>query len=841
MGLTTYRQKRSFKQTPEPRGKGRRSGKALRFVVQKHAATRLHYDFRLELGGVLVSWAVPKGPSLNPNDKRLAMKVEDHPFDYRSFEGTIPEGNYGAGAVMVWDEGTYEPFEEGDDQEKIFRAGLKRGDLKFILHGQKLSGAYAIVKMKGRGENNWLMIKKQDEGATTQDVTKQDRSVKTGRTLEEIAEGKKAKKLKTPKKKTATKVAKKSGRAPKPRKTKVSKVAPMLAKLVDAPFDRPDWLFEPKWDGYRAVAEVTGKRIKLYSRNHQPFNDEFPTVVGSLQKLGHPAVIDGEVLAVTGKGQSSFQALQNYRKTGEGTVVYKVFDLLSLDGYDIRRLELRERKELLSTLVEGIPGIEYSAHIEESGIRYYEDAVKRGLEGVIAKAATSPYITGARTEEWVKIKSVKRQEAVIGGFTAPRGSRKGFGALLLGYYDAGEFIYMGHTGTGFSSSLITELHGKLRKLERKSSPFTTAPKPNAPVTWVKPQLVCEVKFQEWTEDGRARQPALVGLRTDKKAKEVRREVAEPTPALGDAADGPDELVVKVGGHRLTQTNLSKIYWPQDKFTKGDLIAYYDSIASVILPYLKGRPESLNRHPSGIEGPSFYQKDVADQPPSWVKTRSVFSESNDKHINYLICEDKATLLYLANLGCIELNPWLSRVPKLLKPDFLLIDLDAKTSEFKTVVEVAHEIRKLLEEIGLKSYPKTSGKTGMHICLPLGAQYSYEQSKQLAEILMLLVHERLPKITSVERKPEKRAKKIYLDYLQNRKGQTMAAPYCVRPVPGASVSTPLTWDEVTPQLDPTKFTMTTIQKRLDKVGDLWKPVLGKGIDLKKTLAALEKLQS
>lgn len=826
MGLTTYRRKRRFPGTPEPEGKSKKTGRQLRFVVQKHHASRLHYDFRLELDGVLKSWAVPKGPSLNPRDKRLAMMVEDHPFDYRTFEGTIPKGNYGAGTVMVWDEGTYEAYQEPHPAKglKALRQGLQAGDLKFTLRGTKLKGSYALVRTKGRGDNSWLLIKKTDDHAAEGDVTFHDRSALSGRTLEEISEGAEGrKKVRHSNRGFAPSV----GTDPMPKQVK-----PMLATLVDAPFDREGWVFETKWDGYRAIAEAKEASVKLYSRNRIDFTGQFAPVTEILKSLGYDAVLDGEVVVLE-KGRSSFQALQNYRRTGKGKLTYAVFDLLYLDGHDIRGFPLRDRKDLLCRLVKGIDGLHYSSHIEHDGIKAYRKASKSGEEGIIAKDAESPYVN-RRSGNWLKMKTSLRQEAVIGGFTAPRGSRRKFGSLLLGVYDGSELRYIGHTGGGFDDASLSGVHAQLKPLARKTSPFSATPKANAPVTWVKPEVLCEVKFQEWTGDGHMRQPVFLGLREDKPPRmAVKEEPAKAETVTGTGDKPAQEQALQLDGHRLKLTNLSKTFWPDEGHTKGDVIAYYREMAGTVLPYLKDRPQSLNRHPNGIDGPSFYQKDMADTPPPWVKTRPIYSESNDKDLNWLVCQDEATLVYLANLGCIELNPWHSRLRKLDHPDYLLLDLDAKDVGFESVIKVAREVRKVLEEAGVESYPKTSGKSGLHVCLPLGGKYGYEQSKQFARLLVTLAHERLPKLTSLERSPEKRKGLIYLDYLQNRRGQTMAAPYALRPVPGATVSTPLRWEEVKKGLDPQSYTIKTIHKRLERTGDLWKGVLGPGIDLGKCL--------
>lgn len=620
----------------------------------------------------------------------------------------------------------------------------------------------------------------------------------------------------------------------------------MLATLVKEPFNRSGWLYEIKWDGYRAIGEVRKGAVRLYSRNGIDFSDRYGPVVEELASLGRDAVLDGEIVAVDETGKSDFQRLQQYHTTGRGSLVYYVFDILHLDGRDLTGLPLTRRKEVLAAFVQGGERVRLSEHVDRDGCGFFRAAEEQGLEGIIAKDGASPYQPGCRSDAWLKVKTGHRQEAVIGGFTAPRGSRKGFGALVLGVYEDGKFRYVGHTGTGFGQRMLDETYRRLHRLRRKTSPFADEPKTNAPVTWVQPKLVCEIAFSEWTGDGRMRQPVFVGFREDKPAKEVRRESGQPAEAVleddgsagGSASKAADEKVESISGHRVKLTHLGKVFWPEERITKGDVIAYYRDVSSLILPYLRDRPQSLHRHPNGIEGSSFYQKDVGDQPPGWVKTKKIFSESNKKHLTWLLCQDEATLAYLANLGCIELNPWHSRANKLERPDYLLIDLDAKTCGFDTVVHVAQAVRKVFEELGLPSYPKTSGKSGMHICLPLGARYDYEQSKQFAELLMHFVHERLPDITSLERKPEKRKRKVYLDFLQNRKGQTMAAAYCLRPVPGATVSTPLEWSEVRKGLDPKRFTVGTIGKRLERKGDLWSGVLGKGVNLAKALDALSR---
>ena len=805
MSLEEYQAKRAFDSTPEPKGKRHQPvGKALRFVIQKHAASRLHYDFRLELDGVLKSWAVPKGPSLRPGDKRLAMMVEDHPYDYRQFEGIIPAGNYGAGTVMVWDEGVYMPLEGEDPQ--LLRDGLARGDLKFVLLGKKVKGAYALVKIKRPDqENAWLLIKKADEYATEADVSKQDKSVVSGRSMEEIASSNKV----------WDSTVEQPDLSQLPRSAMPRDIKPMLATAAEKAFDGDDWLFEVKWDGYRAVAEVDSK-IKLYSRNQQSFNTQFAEVVEALSSLRVPAVLDGEVVAVDEQGRPHFEWLQNWRKAPQGQLLYCVFDLLWLDGHDLRAAPLWQRKEILRQILPESQVLRYSDHVRGQGVAFMAQAQTQQLEGIIAKHAESQYLPAKRSTRWQKIKTQLRQEAVIAGWTEPRGSRRHIGALVLGVYKGKELVYIGHSGGGPGATALEDIYRRLQPLERETSAFKQPPKTNSEVHWVQPKLLCEVSFTEWTKEGLMRQPILLGLRDDKPARQAVRERA-----------AEQELVVN--RHRLRFSNLDKVFWPDEGYTKGDVLDYYQAVSEYILPYLKDRPQSLLRQPNGIKGKSFFQKDVQDLPPDWVKTADIYSESNDKDIRYLICQDEATLLYMVQLGCIEINPWNSRLKKLENPDWVVMDLDPEAIGFEKVVQTAQTIKKLLDELKVPSFPKTSGKTGLHIYIPLGAKYSYEQGRQFAEIIARSVHAQLPKFTSVERNPAKRQGKVYIDYLQNRRGQTLAAPYSLRPAPGATVSAPLHWEELTAKSTPAAFNITNMPQRLEKVGDIWKPVLGKGINL------------
>ncbi|GAC1447946.1 MAG: DNA ligase D [Isosphaeraceae bacterium] len=836
MGLKAYREKRKFDETTEPRGAAAPRRGPLRFVIQKHRASRLHYDLRLELDGTMKSWAVPRGPSLDPREKRLAILVEDHPLDYRTFEGTIPSGNYGAGTVMVWDAGTYHAFEPSgfNEEEARLRAGLKKGNFRFVVHGDKLQGGFSLLKLRKASENSWLLVKIADEFACQRDVTEDELSVLSGRTMVEIAEGiARPGNVKTSTSRSPhTPLLNDAPHAPMPRRVK-----PMLARLVDQPFDRPGWVFEPKWDGYRAIAEVTPQGISFYSRNHVSFLEPFAPIVRALKELGRNAVYDGEVVVVDEAGKSRFQLLQTYQKTGKGCLLYYVFDLLYLDGHDLRGLPLMERKAILATILGSTGMIRLSEHVEDWGIDFFKVAQSMELEGIIAKDGASLYSQGSRGGDWLKIKTQKRQEAVIAGFTEPKGRRKNLGALILGLYEKNELIYIGHTGGGFNDRELAGLRATLDPLVRQTSPFRVTPSTNAPVHWVEPTLVCEIAFQEWTDSGVARHPIFVGLREDKPAHDVRREVPLALDTLNEPAPSTSRPVP-----RVPLTNKRKIYWPEDGYTKGDLADYYRELCPLILPYLRDRPESLHRHPDGIKAKGFFQKDMSlMQVPEWVRTVTLPSGTEKGQIESLICDDRDTLLYLVNLGCIEINPWNSRLSVLENPDYLVIDLDPEAIAFSHVIEAARTVRRLLDKAEILSVCKTSGKTGLHIFVPLGARYPYEQTRQFAEIVANLVHRELPATTSVLRSPALRQGRIYLDFLQNRRGQTLAAPYSARPIPGAPVSTPLKWSEVRTGLDPSRFTIRTLPKRIEKLGDLWSPVLEKGIELEACLERLANLST
>ncbi len=630
----------------------------------------------------------------------------------------------------------------------------------------------------------------------------------------------------------------------------------MLASPGDQPFDDKGWIFEIKWDGYRAIAEI-GEELKLYSRNGISFIKKFAPITEALKVQQYEMILDGEIVAYNKDNLPDFQTLQHFGEHPEVPLVYHVFDLLYLNGHDTTSLPNIQRKELLKEALVENDFIKYCDHVEKSGIDFFEAAKANNLEGIIAKRADSTYNEGRRTVEWLKIKHHNTEEVIIAGFTEPRGSRKKFGALILGRYKNNKLVYAGHTGTGFNATILNDLFQKLKPLIRKTAPFAVTPKTNMPATWVQPKLVANIKYAELTEEHIFRHPVFMGLRVDKAPKEVKipknekvmakaKDAGKKMPgskpvkvAAKQTMEKPGDIIVKAGKQEVKLTNQKKIYWPDEGYTKGDLITYYDQMSKFVLPYLKDRPESLNRFPNGIKGPSFYHKDAGDSAPDWVNSVEVYSESNNKNIDYIVCNDKATLLYLANLGCIEMNPWNSTVKKQDHPSYLIIDIDpGDKNSFDQVIDVALATKQILDECGVRSYCKTSGSSGLHVFVPMGDKYDYEHVKNFAHLTAMKVTELLPDFTTLERNLKKRGnKKIYVDYLQNRRGQTIASAYSVRPKKGATVSTPLDWKEVKKGLHPSQFDINTVPKRIAKIGDIFKPVLGRGIDIMKCLKKME----
>lgn len=879
MSLAKYKQKRSTDKTPEPFG-GKSSGKELRFVIQKHDASHLHYDFRLEMDGVLKSWAVPKGPSTDPSIKRLAMMVEDHPYDYRNFEGIIPKGQYGGGTVIVWDEGTYKPVDLEDtdiaEQEKQLLHELHAGKLKFTLKGKKLKGQFALVKAYGRGENGWLLMKLEDEYASAEDITQKDKSVISKKTIEQMEKAP----VKVYGRKTVEKDTTVKDQVVKPKdllkKEKIVKDAPkqafydslkpMLATLVDKPFDNDDWLYEIKWDGYRAVAFLEESRVELKSRNDKNFSDKFYPIYDALKSLNLKAILDGEIVVVNENGQANFSKLQNWRSEADGELIYYVFDILWYEGHDLKGLPLIERRKILETILPNQSQIQLSHTFDTSGIEFLAAAKRMGLEGIMAKRKNSLYHVNNRSADWLKIKANKKQEVVIGGFTKNEGTDKLFSSLLVGVFDQKKnFIYTGKVGTGFNQKIQKEMIEQFMPLIVKKPAFREEPDvnkpsrfrhdpPHATVTWLKPELICEVSYTEITSDGVMRHPSFDGMRADKKAKEVRLETEKPTEEI---VEGQNQEIIKprektgrktllnpsgatqvrkVGGHELQFTNLKKVFWPMEKITKGQLINYYYQIAPVLMPYLKERPESMNRYPNGITGKSFFFKNVKGKVPEWMDTYDYYSEADQEKKEYLIANNEATLLYMINMGCIELNPWSSTVKKPDYPTFCIIDLDPDQNTFDQVIETAQVTKSVLDSMGVESYCKTSGSTGLHIYIPLGNKYTYDQSKEFGRIIATLVNRELPQFTTLERHVSARKGKLYIDFLQNRPHATIACAYVVRPKPGAPVSMPLQWDEVKKGMKMTDFNIHNAVERVESLGDIFKPVMGKGIDLLKVIESV-----
>ena len=831
--LSPYRAKRSLERTPEPAGSlpqdiGEESGGL--FVIHKHAARRLHYDLRLEMEGVLRSWAVPKGPSFDPADKRLAVLVEDHPLEYGNFEGLIPEGNYGAGAVIVWDRGRWTPV--GDPLE-----GIEQGKLLFELHGLKLRGQWTLVKLK-KGQNEWLFIKEQDAYASSPGVALPEGSVLSGLTVEDLKAGRTAA--------DDIRARLQLLKAPE-RAVQASSVRLMLAETQDRPFTAAGWMFELKLDGYRALAARDGGP-RLLSRNGNDFSPCFPEVCQALKALPcERLVLDGELVAVDAAGRPSFQRLQQRAQLRrsldirhaavENPVTFYAFDLLGFEGFDLRPLPLRERKALLQKIVPATGVIRYLDHFEEEGEVLYEQVRKLGLEGIVGKRLDSPYKPG-RSPVWVKIRTRKTEDFVVVGFTGPRGSRSGIGALLLGCYQDGQLTFAGRAGSGFGEKQLVEVRKTLEGI-RQSNPPCTGPIPEDAVGWVAPTLVCEVEYTEWTEEGLLRQPVFLRFRDDKRPQECIRSGEAGVRGSGeveladrdsDAEGGQDVGLssstairtgsgtgrkTESGGQKFEFTNVKKVFWAEDGYTKGDLIDYYRRIAPWMLPYLQDRPVVLTRYPDGIAGKSFYQMDAPGFVPDWLRTERMWSEQAEREIDYFICDDEESLLYLVNLGTIPFHIWHSRTSTIGHPDWCVLDIDPKGAPFTDVVTVALACHALCDEIGLPNLVKTSGSTGLHVLIPLGCQCRHDQARSLGELLARIVSAQLPDITTLARQVSRREGKVYVDYLQNGAGRLIVAPFSVRPLPGAPVSTPLRWSEVTADLDIRRFTIANVVARMQKL--------------------------
>jgi bifunctional non-homologous end joining protein LigD len=918
--LDEYRKKRDFAKTPEPPpGDPDASQRNLVFVIQQHAATRMHWDFRLEVEGVLKSWPLPNGPSLDPTVKRLAVMTEDHPYDYRNFEGVIPKGEYGGGQVIIWDEGIYTPDEDGvyswDDKEEGSRRmleGIENGKLSFTLQGHKLRGSFTLVRTRyGKGTRdegkNWLFIKHRDEFVSDRDMTLEDRSVRSGLTIKDLKEGR----LPNPAAGSVESHAN-ARAAPFPDS---KRQRPMLASLIDSPFNREGWIWEPKLDGIRVLAYLHDGKVELRSRRGVDVTKQYPSLVASIGRLAlKSAVLDGEICALDADGIPRFQLLQprinllrgdNRQVDAENPVVFFLFDLPYLDGYDLRAVPMRERKELLAAKVLPSDQIRLMSWIDGDGRDVAQGAQALGFEGVVGKRANSRYEYGLRSTAWVKYKHVQEQEFVVGGFTPGEGGRKStFGALALGYYEDGKLRYAGNAGSGFDDAELVAVNKALQQLVADESPFEDAVEG---VTFTKPELVVEVKFAEWTKDGRLRAPVFLGLRDDIEPGTVRREVAEKAGALAELGEtspitssaGPanplpegegitslvDELLTQlknpkanftldVDGEPVKLTNLDKPFWPARGETpmlpKRELIRYYVKLSPLLLPHVKDRPLTLTRYPNGVDAKPFYQKHYEQPLPPFVETVRIWSGSNQKADAYILCNNLLTLVWLGQLADLELHAWMSRIDPepdslgrgvdfesseasldasaLNYPDFMIFDLDpyiysgseGKGEEpeynkrgWEKTVEVAQSLKELLDQLRLSSFVKTSGKTGLHVYLPVLRHYSYDEIRAATQTIGRFLVQQHPKDVTLEWDTSKRKGKVFFDANQNTRGKTLAAQYSPRPTPWAGVSTPITWAEL-PKLDPTSLNLLTLPERVGQQGDLWGDILNHKSDLSALLS-------
>jgi bifunctional non-homologous end joining protein LigD len=902
--LEAYDEKRDFARTAEPPPKLPATGEGpLTFVVQKHAARQLHYDFRLELDGVLKSWSVPRGPSLDTDDKRLAVMVEDHPLDYASFEGIIPKGEYGAGQVIVWDNGTYSPDEGGysfadrAEAEERMRLDLAGGKLSITLRGHKLKGSWTLVKMQ-RGEHDWLLIKHRDAIADAErDITGEDRSVVCGLSIEDLKNGH------LPPQRGLEPVA--FAALPNVRRAPLPEaLAPMLATPASKPFSDPAWLFEPKLDGVRTIAILRDSKLRLLSRRGLEVAHQYPALAAELaEQPAGELVLDGEIVAPDEDGRPSFELLQQRlnltreadirRAEAEIAVLYFAFDCLHIDGYDLRRVPLEHRRAVLERVLAPSDRVRLLEQFAGEGEAAYNAAVDLGLEGVVAKRRAGSYRDGQRSPDWLKIKSTQSDEFVVGGYTAGQGNRaETFGALLLGQYEDGKLVYRGSVGSGFDDRTLASLRERLDAIAREARTFTEEPSMvKGPITWVEPELVAEVKFAQRTNDGLLRAPVFLRLRDDMPAQQAQHvevvapvstasQAAQPAPAtqadvddlLAQLAQKKDKLTLVVQGHKVPVTNLDKEFWPklgrQRALTKRDLLVYLTQVSPVLLPHLRDRPLTLTRYPNGIAAGHFYQKHIEQPRPEFAETVRVFSSHNEGDSDYLLCNNLPTLLWLGQLADLELHTWYSRVSPepdghglgtefwgseeqidaslLNYPDFIVLDLDpyiysgreARGEEpelnkkaFAKTREVALWLKDILDTLGLSSFLKTSGRTGLHIYAPILRNLDYDVARAAAEAIGKFLLQQHPRDVTMEWTVDKRAGKVFFDHNQNVRGKTLASVYSPRPLPEAAVSMPLRWDELA-DVYPTDFTLLTAPQRIAEVGDLWSGIL----DAKKDLAAM-----
>jgi len=854
MALSEYRRKRNFKQTPEPKGKREKSRQPI-FVVQRHAATRLHFDFRLEINGALASWAVPKGPPEEKGEKRLAIHVEDHPLDYANFEGEIPKGNYGAGQVQIWDRGTYEVEGPPGAAEQV-----ERGDFKFILHGERLRGRFVLVKMR-RSErgNEWLLIRKEapESDGSGEAVAAKGQRAKAFEPQVHIED---------------------FGNLPGAKKAAMPDQASVqLAVLADKPFSDPDWLYEIKWDGERALAFIRDGETELRSRSARNITGEYPELRALAKRVNaRKAILDGEIVVLDESGRSEFARLQSrfgvvnppLSLQEKVPVTYYLFDLLYADGYDLRGVPLDQRKEALRRILIPSERVRFSDHQLAQGLELLEAAKKQGLEGIVAKRRDSVY-SGKRTPQWMKFKIVRDTDVVIGGWTAPRKSREHFGALLMGLYDEKDRLeYVGSVGTGFTQDSLDRIYKTLSPLRVDQSPFRIAPKLKEKITWVKPSLVARVKYANWTTDKKLRAPVFQDFLEDREPEDCRLEdqefahsavqagtVAEPAESStkrqkqknpDPAASSPkisvsrsiasarelekelasgqrESLEAELGGKRISLTNLNKVWFPEGpQLRKRDVLLYYLRIAPHILPFLKDRPMVLKRYPNGIGEEFFFQKEAPTSRPEWIRTVQIESEHRGGEIAYFVVDDAAGLLYLTNLGCIDHNPWSSRAENQEHPDYVFFDLDPTDgTSFDVVLSVARAVENHLKALRVRHFMKTSGASGIHIFVPLAPEYTYEEVRLFAGAIGHQVRDELPSSVTSERTVSKRkAGTVLIDALQNSLGKPLASVYSLRPMPGAPVSAPFSSSELQKGFRPGDFNCETIFARLKRSGDLWK---------------------
>jgi bifunctional non-homologous end joining protein LigD len=821
------------------------------FVVHQHDATRMHWDLRLEIDGVLCSWAVPKEPSMDPDDKRMAIKVENHPLEYVHFEAVIPAGNYGAGPMIAWDRGLFRPLIDPAQ-------GLIDGEIKFELYGYKLRGAFTLVhtgkgtrgKNSGRGSNDWLLIKKRDEPALqflAAGKPLSDRSVLSGLTIEELD-------ARAPRHQEVLR-ALADARVPK---RAVADVEPMLCQTADSAFSSKDWLYELKYDGFRMMAHGGAGQAKLRYRSGLDPTDRYPEITSAVRALPlHEVVLDGEVVALDPEGKPDFHKLSfrgQMHRTSEiqraalaSPVTYIVFDLLAAGGHDLRGLPLVERKTILRRILPDIGPLRYSDHIEEHGEALLAQVVARGMEGVVAKKANSPY-RSKRSPDWLKMKKDPEADFAVCGYTPPKGTRTGLGALHLCVRVDSQWVWAGKVGSGFDDKLLAELTKELSAKPRWKPTFPR-PEGSGDALWIEPDLVVQVRYREWPEDSSLRFPVFERLRRDKPAMDCvmpmrRTGEAAPEDAVSIKATkepGPGdslELVVDSQTRELRLSNLKKVFWKDDAITKGDLVEYYRAVSPYLLPYLKDRPTVLHRYPDGIDGDMFYQKDMPDWVPPWLRTTTLWSEHSQREIHYVLLDDADGLAFIANLASIPVHCWASRIADLERPDWTILDLDPKNAPREHVVPLALAIHALCDDIGLPHYVKTSGQTGLHVLIPLGCQCTFDQARTLAYLIGLIIERQHPDMATTLRNPAARGGRVYLDWGQNAHGQLLVAPYSVRPVAGAPVSMPLTWDEVTPDLDPKQFNLRNALDRISSRPDPLLPVLEVRPDLQAALTALGK---